>query len=210
MRKKLLKASNHYLSKFFSKVCFPVTAYGLENYPQESEAVLLALNHESKADSFLVLLILEEYFGRQIDLRAFVTAGHMDTPYGWWLRGQDMYRVERGKGFDQLQDGMTFLQDGGHLAIYPEARMRRGRRFEPKKGISYIVHHTNVPVLPIHIEYISSRYFWYRRCIITIGSKIHQPVSSLEDYQSFAQMVMATIDDLPTTRHTYTQIVHHA
>lgn len=210
MRKWLYKASNHYLSKIFSKVSFPVVAYGLENYPDESEAVLLALNHESKADSFLVLLILEEWFGKQIDLRAFVTAGHMDTPYGWWLRGQDMYRVEKGKGFEQLHDGMEFLQRGGHLAIFPEAHMRRGRKFKPKKGVSYIAHHTTVPILPIHIEYVPSRYFWYRRCIITIGSKIQPSVSSQDEYEDFAQTVMDTVDELPQKRNEYTQIAYHA
>jgi 1-acyl-sn-glycerol-3-phosphate acyltransferase len=210
MRKWFFKATNHYLSKAFSKVCFPVTAYGLENYPDESEAVLLALNHESKADSFLILLILEEYFGKQIDLRAYVTASHMDTWYGGWLRGQDMYRVERGRGFEQLEEGMDFLRNGGHLAIFPEARMRRGRRFEPKKGVAYIAHHTKVPILPIHIEYIPSRYFWYRRCIITIGTKIQPQVSSLDDYQGFAQRVMSIVDELPEKRKEYTQIAYHS
>ena len=209
MWKWLLKASNHLISLTFSKLFFPLTVYGLEHYPPKNESVLLALNHESKADSFLVLLAVEEYVKRQVDLRAFVAALHMDAWYGWWLRGQDMYVVRRGDGFEQLDVGIGFLRCGGHLAIFPEARIRRGRSLPARKGIAYIAHKTGVPILPIHIEYIPSRYFWYRKCIITIGAYIDSTGVKPETYQEFADMVMREVDSLPAKRNLYQKTFQH-
>lgn len=205
MWKSICKASNYGVTKAFSKLFFPLEVYGVESYPQEGDGVLLVLNHESTLDSFFVVFAVEEYLRKLIDMRAFITSRHTDTPYGWFFHALDMFRVEKGRGFEQLQPGIEFLKNGGHVAIFPEGCIRRGKKRHAKKGVSYILHHSGAPILPIHISYEKSRYLWYRKCIIHIGEVEYLPVSSMEEYQSAADQIMRTIDELPSKRiHTKT------
>ena len=208
MWKSICKASNYGVTKAFSKLFFPLEVYGLEHYPEEGSGTLLVLNHESRLDSFFVVFGVEEYQVRLIDMRAFITSQHTDTIYGWFFRALDMFRVERGKGFFQLDPGVEFLREGGHVAIFPEGCIRRGKKRHAKKGVSYILHHSGAPILPIHISYEKSRYLWYRKCIIDFGKVEYISVQSIDEYQEVADQVMRIIDDLPSKR-TYTKIFKH-
>ncbi|TQK75798.1 lysophospholipid acyltransferase family protein [Rarobacter incanus] len=134
------------------KLAFRPWVIGAENVP-ESGPVIMASNHLSVLDSFLLPLVLDrnivfigkaEYFaGRGITGR--ITAGFM--------RGVGTIPVDRSGGRASeaaLRTGLNYLKTGGIFGIYPEGtRSPDGKLYRGKTGVARLAIESGAKVVPV-------------------------------------------------------------
>jgi 1-acyl-sn-glycerol-3-phosphate acyltransferase len=133
------------------RVAFRPEVHGAGNVP-ESGPVILAANHLSFVDSFLIPLMTprrvsflakQEYFDRRRWLvRSFMT-------------GLDAIPVPR-DGFraaqDALETALRVLKDGEAFGIHPEgSRSRDGRLYRGRTGVAWLALASGAPVVPVAI-----------------------------------------------------------
>ncbi|SNS45089.1 1-acyl-sn-glycerol-3-phosphate acyltransferase [Micrococcales bacterium KH10] len=134
------------------RLAFRPWVIGVENIP-ESGPVIMASNHLSVLDSFILPLVLDrnivfigkaEYFaGRGI--RGRITAGFM--------RGVGTIPVDRSGGRASeaaLRTGLKYLETGGIFGIYPEGtRSPDGRLYRGKTGVARLAIESGATVVPV-------------------------------------------------------------
>ncbi|WP_142119209.1 lysophospholipid acyltransferase family protein [Rarobacter faecitabidus] len=134
------------------RLAFRPWVIGAENVP-ESGPVIMASNHLSVLDSFILPLVLKrkivfigkaEYFsGRGVGGR--ITAGFM--------KGVGTIPVDRTGGRASeaaLHTGLRYLQSGGIFGIYPEGtRSPDGRLYRGKTGVARLAIESGATVVPV-------------------------------------------------------------
>lgn len=74
--------------------------------------------------------------------------------FGWLLKKLNGFPVNRGTPDRRaLREALSRLQTGKALLVFPEGtRSVDGRLGEMKKGVSFMIHHSGVPVIPVFIK----------------------------------------------------------
>jgi 1-acyl-sn-glycerol-3-phosphate acyltransferase len=127
--------------------CFDLTIEGLDRVPLSSAAVIAA-NHTSVLDSFLVPAILPRsisYVGKAEYLDDWKTK-HIFPALG-------MIPIDR-RGGSAAQRALDMaagiLDDGELFAIYPEGtRSRTGDLYKGRTGVARLAFRTNSPIIPV-------------------------------------------------------------
>lgn len=68
-----------------------------------------------------------------------------------------MYKIEPKGDLDKsLEDTFRYIDKAHSMVFFPEGRMvKKGETSEPKKGISHIIRHKDITILPVKIVYAS-------------------------------------------------------
>lgn len=138
-------------------------SHGSENIPRQG-GVLLVSNHASLLDPVIIGAAASRilhYLGE--DTYFYIPC------FGWLLTQLNGFPVKRGSPDRKaLKEALSRLQAGKALLVFPEGtRSTTGALGEIKKGASFIIHHANVPVIPVFIQ--GSRRFMPR------GAKFIRP-----------------------------------
>ena len=121
---------------------------GNENIPEQG-GVLLVSNHTSLLDPVIVGAAASR------ELHYLGEDTYFDIPwFGWLLTKLNGFPVKRGSPDRQaLREALSRLETGKALLVFPEGtRSTTGTLGEIKKGASFIIHHANVPVIPVFIQ----------------------------------------------------------
>jgi 1-acyl-sn-glycerol-3-phosphate acyltransferase len=134
------------------KITFRPTVEGRENFPAKG-AVILASNHLSVFDSFVIPLVVprqvnflakEEYFQGRSPIKRLRTA---------FMRTIGQIPVERGAaraGIAALEVASEVLERGGVFGIYPEGTRSRDLRLgRGHTGVGQLALTTNALVVPV-------------------------------------------------------------
>lgn len=180
---------------------FPVRVVGAENLPAEGPFVV-AVNHASLLDGFLVLLHLDR------PVAAVVTAGLMRPPLKWLLQWFRAVPVVRGKGCGGTESLVAALSDCS-LLIFPEGgRSADGSLRGPRTGVGVLALACQVPVVPVGLcgtfDALPKGRVLPRRVPITL--RIGKPLRfglplTPEHAAQVATEVMADIGDLLSLGH---------
>ena len=131
-----------------SRVAFRPEVHGAHNVPRRGP-VILAANHLSVVDSFLIPLVTprrvsflakQEYFERNPFIRAFFTGlDAIPVPRGTYRAAQESLEVALG-----------VLRLGGAFGIHPEgSRSRDGRLYRGRTGVAWLAIASGAPVVPV-------------------------------------------------------------
>ncbi|MFF5290487.1 lysophospholipid acyltransferase family protein [Paractinoplanes globisporus] len=139
-----------------SRVAFRPEVHGAGNVPRTG-AVILAANHLSFVDSFLIPLMTprrvsflakQEYFRSGGGPKQFATRT--------FLNGIDAIPVPRG-GYraaqESLEAALRVLESGGAFGIHPEgSRSRDGRLYRGRTGVAWLAIASGAPVVPVALR----------------------------------------------------------
>ena len=125
-----------------------LASHGSENIPKQG-GVLLVSNHTSLLDP----VIIGAAASRELHYLGEDTYFHIPC-VGWLLTQLNGFPVRRGSPDRKaLREALARLKAGKALLIFPEGtRSTTGTLGEIKKGASFIIHHANVPVIPILLK----------------------------------------------------------
>jgi len=120
---------------------------GRHNIPAEG-AVILAANHRSLLDPFVIALCL----GRPV---YFVAKRELFERrwQGWILNALGAFPVRRGESDEEMMEtARTVLERGEPVLIFPEGkRVRSGPVGNPKRGAGRLALETGAPIVPIAV-----------------------------------------------------------
>jgi len=131
---------------------FRPDVHGGANVPRDGP-VILAVNHLSFLDSFLIPLVTP----RRVSFLAKQEYFRSDNPKQWVIRtfltGIDAIPVPRG-GYraaqESLEIALELLRDGGAFGIHPEgSRSRDGRLYRGRTGVAWLAIASGAPVVPV-------------------------------------------------------------
>lgn len=123
-------------------------SHGSEHVPRQG-GVLLVSNHVSLLDT----LIIGAATDRELHFMGANTFYRIPG-FGWLLTKFNGFSIKRGTPDRQaLREALSRLQTGKALLVFPEGtRSVDGRLGEMKKGVSFMIHHSGVPVIPVFIK----------------------------------------------------------
>jgi 1-acyl-sn-glycerol-3-phosphate acyltransferase len=133
-----------------SRVAFRPDVHGADHVPRTG-AVILAANHLSVVDSFLIPLMTPR--------RVSFLAKQEHFQSGWarrtFLTGVDAIPVPRGghrAAQDALEVALRVLLEGGAFGIHPEgSRSRDGRLYRGRTGVGWLAIASGAPVVPVAV-----------------------------------------------------------
>jgi 1-acyl-sn-glycerol-3-phosphate acyltransferase len=115
--------------------------------------VIIAVNHLSAVDSFLVPLLVPRRVVFLAKAEYFTGTGLKNRSIAWWFRALGAIPVQRGRGRaarESLDTAARVLADGGAFGIHPEGtRSRDGRLHRGKIGVARLALECGVPVVPV-------------------------------------------------------------
>jgi 1-acyl-sn-glycerol-3-phosphate acyltransferase len=132
------------------KLVYRPNVKGIENLPAEGAAIL-APNHESFLDDFMVPLMIRK---RRVVMLA--KADYFEKWYTrWFFKAAGCIPVRREGGSASaaaLAGGIDALQEGKLVGIFPEGtRSPDGRLFRGKTGVARMALEAKVPVIPVAV-----------------------------------------------------------
>lgn len=149
------KRMGHVLHRLWGTVCLKligvnVTYIDLDNLPHDGASAVLAPNHESQFDIFVLCSL-------PLDFKWVAKAELGTAPFvGWTMRAMGNFFVRRDRsGHDlnvmrEVEDG---LKAGHSVVIFPEGtRTRTGQMLPFKKGALRAAQNAGVPVCPVAIQ----------------------------------------------------------
>lgn len=138
---------------------------GSEHIPRHRTAVIIAANHRSALDPFVLGAALPRelypvhflgarWFGSPI-LYFFALIGVVPLFYA--LCG--VVTVYRGMGLEKnIAPALEILKKGGVIAIFPEGKRNHTDTIQPfKRGVAVLLRMSHAPVLPLYITYRKTR-----------------------------------------------------
>lgn len=122
---------------------------GLENLPERGQGIILAPNHESNFDIFILASL-------PLKLRWISKEEVAYFPFlGWTMKAMGCYFVKRDKSGNDLRMMKQVeedLQNGVRIVMFPEGtRTRTGKLLPFKKGAFRTAQNAGVPLLPVAI-----------------------------------------------------------
>jgi len=167
------------------RLFYRVEIRGRENLEKISPPLVIASNHKTLFDGFLILIALP-WFSRFLPGRYMTEELHFRGPVLEFLRKlrvlQFIYRLTggfpsyRGEGIERaIGHPLKFLQSKGTVLMFPEGKLVR----EDNLGVFYngtaaLVAKSGAPVLPFFIK------IERRKIIITIGESFKLNTDSIE------------------------------
>ena len=152
---------------------------GLENVPKKG-AFIIAANHASYMDHFIIMSTLVTYLNKKIHFLA--KKEHFDTLFKkMWHNYVGAVPIDRETGGkDTLKWAMDALKEGKIIGIHPEGtRTTTGKLQEAKTGVARLALMAKVPVIPIGLvgtfeilpkgKYIPK----LKKAIMNIGKPMH-------------------------------------
>jgi len=120
------------------------------NAPLPSGPKIIAANHPTTTDPFLILTLASE------QMSVLITGGAFDVPvFGAYLRRAGHVPVLRNSGGATIQAAIRLLIAGRTVAIFPEGALsplERGIGFhKPHSGVARLALSTGAPVIPVGI-----------------------------------------------------------
>lgn len=165
-----------------SRVAFRPEVHSAGHVPREG-AVILAANHLSFVDSFLIPLMTPRRVSFLAKQEYFESGG----PRRWLTRtlmtGIDAIPVSRG-GYraaqESLEAALRVLKDGGAFGIHPEgSRSRDGRLYRGRTGVGWLALASGAPVVPVavlgteRIQPVGARFPRPGRVVVRFGEPLH-------------------------------------
>jgi glycerol-3-phosphate dehydrogenase (NAD(P)+) len=131
----------------FFHLYFRLGRHGLGQIPSDG-AVLIAANHRSFSDPFLIGTCLRRplHFVAKVEL--------FDKRWkAWILLALGAFPIRRGESDeDAMETARVILERGGAVGIFPEGtRVRPGPLGEPRSGVGRLALETGAPVVPAAI-----------------------------------------------------------
>lgn len=129
------------------RLVFWLGRIGREHVPDEG-AVLLAANHRSSLDPFLIGCCVKRpmYFMAKREL-------FNNRLFGWYLNCLGAFPVRRGESDEEaLATAAAVLERGDPLTIFPEGkRFPAGALRRPRRGVGRLALETGAPVVPVAV-----------------------------------------------------------
>lgn len=192
--------------------------YGQENLKNLKQAIF-AVNHASELDPIILTAALSPlgrfapmfYIGAAVSEFQNPKFGWRRYIYkDWFFKSWGSYSIIPGlKDYEKsLAPHIALLNDGQSICIFPEGRITRdGNLQEGKGGVSYLLHKTGVPVVPVAISEnfkLSPKEFLNRKrkMTVTFGIPIEKSIFegkeniSIENYKEIAQTIMNNLKNL--------------
>jgi 1-acyl-sn-glycerol-3-phosphate acyltransferase len=149
---------------------------GLENVPEG--AAILAPNHQSFLDDFLVPLVI-----RRRKVRMLAKADYFDNRWtAWFFKAAGCIPVRREGGSasaEALSAGIEALRNGELVGIFPEGtRSPDGRLYRGKTGVARMALEAQVPIIPVAVSGTFAAWPYNRklpktgRVVITFGKPL--------------------------------------
>lgn len=167
-------------------------SHGNENIPKQG-GILLVSNHVSLLDTVIIGAATDR------ELHFMGADDFYRIPFlGWLLTKFNGFPVKRGTPDRQaLKKALSCLQAGKALLIFPEGtRSPDGTLGEMKKGAGFIVHHSNVPTIPVFLK--GAEHFMPR------GSKFIRPAKLSVTFGP--PLYFTTLGGINTKRELYRRI----
>ncbi|MEV4641896.1 lysophospholipid acyltransferase family protein [Actinoplanes sp. NPDC049548] len=137
-----------------SRVMFRPVVEGLDHLPREG-AVILAANHLSFLDSFLIPLMTPRPVAFLAKAEYFTGTGLRGRLSRTILTAVDAIPVPRGThraAQESLETALTVLKDGRAFGIHPEgSRSRDGRLYRGRTGVAWLALASGAPVVPVAV-----------------------------------------------------------
>jgi 1-acyl-sn-glycerol-3-phosphate acyltransferase len=138
-----------------SKVAFRPEVHGAGNVPRHG-AVILAANHLSFVDSFLIPLMTPRRVSFLAKQEYFETGGPKRWLTRTFMTGIDAIPVSRSDvraAQEALDAALRVLKDGGAFGIHPEgSRSRDGRLYRGRTGVGWLALASGAPVVPVAVQ----------------------------------------------------------
>ena len=137
-----------FLCKIIYKVFIRVKVFCPEKMPEEG-AVIVAPNHETMLDMFMIGYRLKRYVKWISKAENFKF-----KPFGAILRKLGSFPVRRGEGdVGAASQAINYLNNGEALGIFPQGTRSRGRglSLKPKSGFLRLALATDAYVVPVAI-----------------------------------------------------------
>ena len=141
---------------------------GWENVP-EKEGVIIAYNHRSYADPFILTMPMK----RPVTYMAKEELFH-NKIFGAFIRFLGAFPVKRGAGDMQvIDDCVDILESGRNVVIFPEGtRSKENKVGRGKTGVALIAAKSGADVLPMGIVFEGSKLHFRSKVTLKIGKLI--------------------------------------
>ena len=139
--------------RLLARLLFHVRAEGLERLPRTG-AVVLAPNHGSHLDAFVIAALLDPERLRRTYWAAWTGVAFTNAMVRLLSRLGQVVPVDPERGASSsLAFGVALLKRGDTLVWFPEGQRTRDGRLQPfKAGLGLIVQAAPAPIVPVHIE----------------------------------------------------------
>ena len=147
----------------FLDILGQLESHGVENIPKQGGVVLVS-NHVSYVDPVIIATVTSR------ELHFIGAEKYFRVPvFGWLLTKLNGFPVKRGTpDLYALKKTLSCLKAGKALLIFPEGtRSDDGTLGEMHNGVSFILHHSNVPAIPVFIR--------GAECFMPRGAKFIRP-----------------------------------
>jgi 1-acyl-sn-glycerol-3-phosphate acyltransferase len=138
------------ISFILAKIYFGLKVFGRDNIPKEG-AFILASNHESNADPFILgaSLPCSKWFSYLAKKELFE-----NKISGWYFRRIHAIPLDRSEAdTSTIRTTLKILKSGRPMVLFPEGRRSKGKGLQDgKRGIGFIAAKAKVPVVPAYIE----------------------------------------------------------
>jgi len=141
----------------------------------EKGGAILALNHLSRLDSPLILIVTH-----RMDITGLVADTYRSNPFTRWLINiiGGIWINREQADFQALKEAKRYLDNGGLLGIAPEGTRSKTKSLQPgKTGIAFLAEKTKVPIIPIAISGTEK--------IFTELSHLHRPEIKIQFGEAF-------------------------
>jgi 1-acyl-sn-glycerol-3-phosphate acyltransferase len=180
----------------------------LKHAPLPDGPKILAVNHPSCTDPFLILLLARQKMSILITEKAFKV-----PVFGSYLKKAEHVCVVPGKGEAVLSKAAQLLEQGQTVVIFPEGRIspQDGGFHRARSGVARLALRSGAPVIPVGIHLPRERLYkivskiegenafgdWYLRgpYHVTVGQAMHFK-GSVQDHNhvaSVSKMIMQRI-----------------
>ena len=154
----MLRQAVYWLSRPFIGLYGRMLKLDVERHEQLPKgAKIIAANHPSTSDPFLVALVTRE------PARMLIIDHAFGVPlFGAYLRASGHIPVVADDGHPAFEAAERHLQNGGTLIVFPEGQLspREGGFQEPHTGLARLALIAGVPVIPMGIS-LSPRGLWH-------------------------------------------------
>jgi 1-acyl-sn-glycerol-3-phosphate acyltransferase len=181
--------------KLLSWIYFPLTVYGREYFPKRGQGFIIASNHISNLDPFIVGITDWRRINYMAKDSLFV-----NKILAFFLTAVNTFPVKRNTAdFYAVREAMRRLKSGKPLLMFPEGT-RKADEKRNNPGVGLIVAKSNVPVVPVFIigsdKSLPPKARFLKRHPVRVYIGKPMRFSKEEDYQVITDKIMERIFSL--------------